>query len=318
MKQRYFFPSYPRQQQGFGLLEFLIASVLGIGVLLAASAVYLNAQRIHTASKTHINQQNLIRLASEQFRQDARIAGSFACFQVNGANAIQHGVSPLPSFTADGIMHIPASDNRLNLPNFVPSAPLLLLSYGSQPIAVNKLFKHENTANIHKVELAQNPPFNQHTPLLFSSCRIIDAAHTMNVQQQTISQLALHPEHIVEELHLMRYVAVVYGLGKTPQNPEQAWYRFELRADGTWDGPQQLISPVQSLDTYFVYAEHCPQDKENGEEQFFITQTLNPPAQQRLPLAIHINLRSPHQGKMQQYQIDANIRGGNVCNNRVR
>lgn len=71
---------YSSSMQGFTLIEFLVASVLAMIVIVAASGTYLITRRLNHTVQQRISTQQDIRNASVQIARDARMAGNFGCF----------------------------------------------------------------------------------------------------------------------------------------------------------------------------------------------------------------------------------------------
>lgn len=71
---------YSSTMQGFTLIEFLVASVLAMIVIVAASGTYLITRRLNHTVEQRISTQQDIRNASVQIARDARMAGNFGCF----------------------------------------------------------------------------------------------------------------------------------------------------------------------------------------------------------------------------------------------
>lgn len=74
---------YSSSMQGFTLIEFLVASVLAMIVIVAASGTYLITRRLNHTVQQRISTQQDIRNASVQIARDARMAGSFGCFSTS-------------------------------------------------------------------------------------------------------------------------------------------------------------------------------------------------------------------------------------------
>lgn len=73
--------------KGFTLIEFLVASMLAMIVIVAASGTYMITRKLNTNAQERISVQQDIRNASVQMARDARMAGSFGCFNT-GANKV--------------------------------------------------------------------------------------------------------------------------------------------------------------------------------------------------------------------------------------
>lgn len=78
MKHR--LPKQIHAVKGFTLIEFLVASMLAMIVILAASGTYLITRKLNSTTQERISTQQDIRNASVQMARDARMAGSFGCF----------------------------------------------------------------------------------------------------------------------------------------------------------------------------------------------------------------------------------------------
>jgi type IV pilus assembly protein PilW len=71
--------SHPREVAGFGLIELMIAMVLGLIVLGAAIAVFQSNQRTYSANEGQNRVQENARAAYEMLMRDVRSAGGSAC-----------------------------------------------------------------------------------------------------------------------------------------------------------------------------------------------------------------------------------------------
>lgn len=72
-----------RSQQGFTLIEFMIAAILGLMVLLAIGGAYVATQRVNETANARITRQQELRLAGNMLIRDARMAGTFGCANVS-------------------------------------------------------------------------------------------------------------------------------------------------------------------------------------------------------------------------------------------
>ena len=66
-------------QQGFTLIEFMVAAILGLIVLLAIGGAYVSTQRVNEVATSRVNRQQELRMANNLLIRDARMAGSFGC-----------------------------------------------------------------------------------------------------------------------------------------------------------------------------------------------------------------------------------------------
>lgn len=79
----------PYSVRGFTLIEFLVASMLAMIVIVAASGTYMITRKLNTSAQERISVQQDIRNASVQMARDARMAGTFGCFNT-GDNGIRN------------------------------------------------------------------------------------------------------------------------------------------------------------------------------------------------------------------------------------
>ena len=66
-------------QQGFTLIEFMVAAILGLIVLLAIGGAYVSTQKVNEVATSRVTRQQELRMANNLLIRDARMAGSFGC-----------------------------------------------------------------------------------------------------------------------------------------------------------------------------------------------------------------------------------------------
>lgn len=74
--------TYPSKIKGFSLIEFLVASALSLIVLMAVTSTYFTARNLNSAATSRLSVQQDLRNASALLVRDARMAGSFGCFNM--------------------------------------------------------------------------------------------------------------------------------------------------------------------------------------------------------------------------------------------
>ena len=70
------------KQRGFTLIEFMVAAILGLIVLLAIGGAYVSTQRVNEVATSRVMRQQELRMANNFLIRDARMAGSFGCANV--------------------------------------------------------------------------------------------------------------------------------------------------------------------------------------------------------------------------------------------
>lgn len=78
----------PNQQMGFSLIELLVASALGIIVLLAANSTYFSTFRLKQQVQTRVDYEQDVRVAANMLRGDARQLGNYNCMAAPTANQL--------------------------------------------------------------------------------------------------------------------------------------------------------------------------------------------------------------------------------------
>lgn len=77
----------PRAYQGFTLVEFMVASVLGLVVIAAVGGLYSYNRKLGDIANKRSQVQQELRTAAEMFTRDARMAGSFGCVSLGRKTA---------------------------------------------------------------------------------------------------------------------------------------------------------------------------------------------------------------------------------------
>jgi Tfp pilus assembly protein PilW len=67
------------KQHGFNLVELMVASIISIIILLAASSTFLTTYQLKEQVKTRINYEQDVRNTANLLRSDARKLGNFSC-----------------------------------------------------------------------------------------------------------------------------------------------------------------------------------------------------------------------------------------------
>lgn len=289
----------PLKMKGFSLIEFLVASALSVIVLMAVTSTYFTARNLNSAATSRLSVQQDLRSASTLIVRDARMAGNFGCFSM--ANQNQASVvadssdtgrpfSRLQSNISNGRM-IPITTGNITAHGFSGNA--LIFQYGIDAAG--------NDANIA------------------SSCSSI--AKSAIVTNLDTAKAALNISGNANDgmISILKHMVTAYAVGAI--NGQRGLYRFQLNTDGNWDQPQLLMKDIQSMDIHYLYI-----DNTNGcqnliasqisSEAFRRQQTLTPPSTAgsvTTPALIQIRLNGID--NTANYNIEAAVRGGNVCVN---
>ena len=295
--------------RGFSILEFLVASLLSMIVLMAVSSTYFTARGLNKSANARIGIQQDLRNAANMIVRDARMAGNFGCF--NMAN-----------FPASAVIEDKSSDEyalkTAGVNNLLPVKEINELSYtgfaktGNDPIPV---FQY----GIDK----ENPAAKT---AIVSSCSGIIKLD--NLDNLNTAKLTLAKSGQEGSIAIMKHEMIAYAVGTLgEESKELSLFRFQLSDDGSWGNPQLLIKGITTMDIHYIYAE-CP-DSENASasgantESFDYKNALDISAEAKSPASIQIVLNNgsidpskEQDNKVDIYNINATIRGGNVCADR--
>ena len=292
--------------RGFSILEFLVASLLSMIVLMAVSSTYFTARGLNKSANARIGIQQDLRNAANMIVRDARMAGNFGCFNMANSPAsavIEDKSSDEYALKTAGVNKLlPVKEIKLSYPGFVQTGKALLFQYG--------IDKTDSTA---KTAIA-------------SSCSGIAKPHT-EIKDLAAAKSALKITDSDQNgsIAIMKHEMIAYAVGKLGE--ESGLFRFQLSNDGSWSNPQLLIKGITAMDIHYIYAE-CP-DSENASasgvntESFDYKNALDISAEAKSPASIQIVLNNgsidpskEQDNKVDIYNINATIRGGNVCADR--
>ncbi|MDF7675911.1 prepilin-type N-terminal cleavage/methylation domain-containing protein [Neisseriaceae bacterium ESL0693] len=81
----------PRHQRGLTLIELMVASAIGIVVLLAASSTYFSTFRLKQQVQTRVAYEQDVRNTANMMRRDARQLGNYSCMDAPTAAQLNTG-----------------------------------------------------------------------------------------------------------------------------------------------------------------------------------------------------------------------------------
>lgn len=292
--------------RGFSILEFLVASLLSMIVLMAVSSTYFTARGLNKSANARIGIQQDWRNAANMIVRDARMAGNFGCFNMANSPAsavIEDKSSDEYALKTVGVNKLlPVKEIKLSYPGFVQTGKALLFQYG-----IDKTGSGAKTA-------------------IASSCYGIAKPHT-EIKDLAAAKSALKITNSDQDgsIAIMKHEMIAYAVGTLGE--ESGLFRFQLSDNGSWSNPQLLIKGITSMDLHYIYAE-CP-DSENASasganaETFKYADQLDTSIEAKSPASIQIVLNggsidssTEKDNKVDIYNINATIRGGNVCADR--
>ncbi|EMS2204331.1 PilW family protein [Neisseria gonorrhoeae] len=294
--------------KGFTIVEFLVAGLLSIIVLIAVVSSYFTSRKLNDAANERLAIQQDLRNAATLIVRDARMAGSFGCF-----NMSEHTEKDVVFDVAQ--KNRPFSLKGSSANKLIPIAESLNIGYqGFAQVRLALIFQY----GIDDVNASAETT-------VVSSCGVIskpgkqiptleDAKKELKIQNSGKEQNG--------NIARQRHVVNAYAVGRIAG--EEGLFRFQLDDKGKWGNPQLLVKKVKRMDVRYIYVSGCPEDA-GKEEQFKYTDKFDKSRDAVTPAGVEVLLDSGLGAKIAAssdnsiyaYRINATIRGGNVCANRT-
>ena len=341
----------PKKITGFTLIELLVASALSIIVLIAAGSGFVTTQKLSQVAKGRLQVQNDLRNATNMIVRDARMAGSFGCFNLaktatNDQTKLKdHGVANVLGALEynnqnQGVKYLDGT--ALSLPGFTVSTSspkVLLFTYG---IGASSGYSSSG-ANSFSVQIEKGGELAElakqaNAPIIISTCssleRFPSSAKELSGSVLTVKNLSpnLSSDHdtqvnpkLQSEISVFRQVVNIYAIG-TPTGGEEGLYLFQLNPNGEISAPQLLLAGVTSWELEFGYVQSpgCKSMQNDTKIKFVNDIESNKTALS--PALLRMKLKGSGGGEVksgkaannsesdvQTYYINATIRGGNSC-----
>lgn len=333
----------PSKIAGFSLIEFMVASILSMIILVAVSSGYFISRKLSDTALARLSVQQDVRNVANMIVRDARMAGNFGCF--NMANSLENSISEYKNQdstdniaknlttnsqnTLVPIKILAANTQPFRRMGFNSNSDILIFQYGMGSSSITN-----TNGNSGTIQIPQDDPLqtaNNNMPLIFSSCKVLDKpkSYTIKKNGNTINITNITPElksiESINELSILRYIENAYAVGTFGN--QQGLFRFQLGDDGEWTSPQLLLANVTNMEIQYGYVNNCIASGTAANENFEFTNTLKVGGDAPTPAFIRITLNSgniptstssgKNAGNIYIYQIDATIRGGNKCADRT-
>ncbi|EMS5196310.1 TPA: PilW family protein [Neisseria gonorrhoeae] len=296
--------------KGFTIVEFLVAGLLSIIVLIAVVSSYFTSRKLNDAANERLAIQQDLRNAATLIVRDARMAGSFGCF--NMSEHIEKDVVfdvaqknrpfSLKGSSANKLIPIAESLN-IGYQGFAQVRPALIFQYGIDDVNASA-----ETTVVSSCGVISKP--GKQIPTLEDAKKELKIQNSGKEQNGNIAR--------------QRHVVNAYAVGRIAG--EEGLFRFQLDDKGKWGNPQLLVKKVKRMDVRYIYVFGCPEDEDAGkEEQFKYTDKFDKSRDAVTPAGVEVLLDSGLDAKIAAssdnsiyaYRINATIRGGNVCANRT-
>lgn len=296
--------------KGFTIIEFLVAGLLSMIVLMAVGSSYFTSRKLNDAANERLAAQQDLRNAATLIVRDARMAGGFGCFNMSEHPATdvipdttqQNSPFSLKRNGIDKLIPIAESSN-INYQNFFQVGSALIFQYGIDDV-------NASTATTVVSSCAAISKPGKQIPTLE------DAKKELKIPDQDKKQNG--------NIARQRHVVNAYAVGRIAD--EEGLFRFQLDDKGKWGNPQLLVKKVRHMKVRYIYVSGCPEDDDAGKEETFkYTDKFDSAQNAVTPAGVEVLLSSGTDTKIAAssdnhiyaYRIDATIRGGNVCANRT-
>lgn len=296
--------------KGFTIVEFLVAGLLSIIVLIAVVSSYFTSRKLNDAANERLAIQQDLRNAATLIVRDARMAGSFGCFNMSEHTekdvvfdvAQENRPFSLKGSSANKLIPIAESLN-IGYQGFAQVRPALIFQYGIDDVNASA-----ETTVVSSCGVISKP--GKQIPTLEDAKKELKIQNSGKEQNGNIAR--------------QRHVVNAYAVGRIAG--EEGLFRFQLDDKGKWGNPQLLVKKVKRMDVRYIYVFGCPEDEDAGkEEQFKYTDKFDKSRDAVTPAGVEVLLDSGLDAKIAAssdnsiyaYRINATIRGGNVCANRT-
>ncbi|HFA5539204.1 TPA: PilW family protein [Neisseria gonorrhoeae] len=300
--------------KGFTIVEFLVAGLLSVIVLIAVVSSYFTSRKLNDAANERLAIQQDLRNAATLIVRDARMAGSFGCFNMS-EHIEQDVVSDVTQKNSPFSLKRNSTRNSTN--KLIPIAESSNIGYQGFIQHLNALIFQYGIDDVNASAATT----------VVSSCGVIskpgkqiptleDAKKELKIQNSGKEQNG--------NIARQRHVVNAYAVGRIAG--EEGLFRFQLDDKGKWGNPQLLVKKVKRMDVRYIYVFGCPEDEDAGkEEQFKYTDKFDKSRDAVTPAGVEVLLDSGLDAKIAAssdnsiyaYRINATIRGGNVCANRT-
>ncbi|HFC6316885.1 TPA: PilW family protein [Neisseria meningitidis] len=295
--------------KGFTIIEFLVAGMLSMIVLMAVGSSYFTSRKLNDAANERLAAQQDLRNAATLIVRDARMAGGFGCFNMSEHPATdvvsdvaqKNHLFSLKRNSTNKLIPIAESSN-IRYPGFIQRLNALIFQYGIDDVNASA-----------------------DTTVVSSCAKIAKPGKKISTLQEAKSVLQItNDDKQNGNITRQRHVVNAYAVGRIAG--EEGLFRFQLNDDGQWGNPQLLVKKINKMDIRYIYVSGCPEDDDAGKEETFrYTDKFNSAQDAVTPAGVEVLLSSGTDTKIAAssdnhiyaYRIDATIRGGNVCANRT-
>ncbi|MBG9140034.1 PilW family protein [Neisseria meningitidis] len=297
--------------KGFTIIEFLVAGMLSMIVLMAVGSSYFTSRKLNDAANERLSAQQDLRNAATLIVRDARMAGGFGCF-----NMSEHPATDVVSDVVKKNRSFSLKLKRIGIDKLIPIAESSNIGYPGFTQRLNALIFQYGIDDVNA---------SADTTVVSSCAKIAKPGKKISTLQEAKSVLQItNDDKQNGNITRQRHVVNAYAVGRIAG--EEGLFRFQLNDDGQWGNPQLLVKKINKMDIRYIYVSGCPEDDDAGKEETFRYMDKFNSAQDAVtPAGVEVLLSSGTDTKIAAssdnhiyaYRIDATIRGGNVCANRT-
>ncbi|HEZ4920697.1 TPA: PilW family protein [Neisseria meningitidis] len=297
--------------KGFTIIEFLVAGMLSMIVLMAVGSSYFTSRKLNDAANERLSAQQDLRNAATLIVRDARMAGGFGCF-----NMSEHPATDVVSDVVKKNRSFSLKLKRSGIDKLIPIAESSNIGYPGFTQRLNALIFQYGIDDVNA---------SADTTVVSSCAKIAKPGKKISTLQEAKSVLQItNDDKQNGNITRQRHVVNAYAVGRIAG--EEGLFRFQLNDDGQWGNPQLLVKKINKMDIRYIYVSGCPEDDDAGKEETFRYMDKFNSAQDAVtPAGVEVLLSSGTDTKIAAssdnhiyaYRIDATIRGGNVCANRT-
>ncbi|HGH6496260.1 TPA: PilW family protein [Neisseria meningitidis] len=308
--------------KGFTIIEFLVAGMLSMIVLMAVGSSYFTSRKLNDAANERLSAQQDLRNAATLIVRDARMAGSFGCF--NMSEHTKNDIIVDPSKQTQPVPAKPGAKQenplfslkRSDMEQLIPVTESADIKYSGFTQRLNALVFQYGIDDLDA---------SAETVVVSSCSKIAKPGKKISTLQEAKSALQItNDDKQNGNITRQRHVVNAYAVGRIAG--EEGLFRFQLDDKGKWGNPQLLAKKVRRMDVRYIYVSGCPEDDDAGKEETFkYTDKFDKSKNAVTPAGVEVLLSSGTDTKIAAssdnhiyaYRIDATIRGGNVCANRT-
>lgn len=316
--------NYPMRGQtikGFTLIEFLVASILAMIVIVAAGSTYFMTRKLSDEAQKRLTIQQNLRNATTQIMRDARMAGSFGCYNTSSTIKDKNApitdtglklVAPEGNATEGGVLKLEAVDNAMGVRwGRVGGQDALIFIYGlgETPVIQTQGLTAAANNDLQQLTLGVSNDNEKATDplrqalankgnIVVSSCRTAIALNMGSaINNNTLdfkTHLQAQPLTLADAGELA--VSQLYAAAYVHNADTKQLMRVDIGSDGRWQSPQLVAEGINNMSVSYAYADNCPidslsTDRDVVAETFTFTKTLATTAEKKaLPAMVQVYL----------------------------